>query len=99
MKFKSMYRDEEFALSNCPFCDAVPKIKHIGNVHTKKSIEIRCSACSILMKNSAIHRSMDWLEDISVSQWNNRVNTKQLEEAKAQGFRDAIKEMGKVKGL
>ena len=71
MKFKSMYRDEEFELNNCPFCGSEPKIKHIGNELTKtRTIEISCSRCQAVKTEKAIHKSMSWLEDIAVQGWN-----------------------------
>jgi len=79
MKFKSMYRDMELELKNCPFCGSEPIIKHIGNKHTKIVIEIRCKNCNASKRHGAIHRGMDWLEDISVDSWNMRAtpSTKQ----------------------
>ena len=73
MKFKSMYRDVELELLDCPFCGGEPKIKHVGNEHTKKiKIEIKCSKCRATKTNAALSRSFDWLEDISADDWNTR---------------------------
>lgn len=74
MNFKSMYRNIELELLDCPFCGSEPKIKHIGNDHTKKiKIEIKCSKCRATKINGAIHYYFDWLEDISIEDWNTRV--------------------------
>ena len=70
MKTKRVVDD----LLDCPFCGSRPNIFRIGNDYSKKrTIEIKCSKCLVKVVNSAIRNSFEWLEDISFSKWNNRV--------------------------
>jgi len=61
-------------LKPCPFCGFdKPKVRHIGNNHTKKrSLEISCPKCRIKRTNAALRYGFDWLEEISEKQWNQR---------------------------
>lgn len=60
-------------LSNCPFCDSRPKVKYIGNDHSKsRKIIIKCSDCRATITNGAIAHGFGWLEDVSQGQWNRR---------------------------
>lgn len=62
-------------LLNCPFCGSEPKVKRIGNEHTKRrSIEVKCSGslCRASQVNAAIHHDFKWLQDVSIKAWNNR---------------------------
>jgi len=68
--------DKPIYLSPCPFCGGNASLKHIGNDHTKKrTIEIKCGGkCRATMVNSALLRDFAWLENVSVSAWNQRVS-------------------------
>ena len=81
MLIKSMYRDTMLLVRDCPFCGSEAKFRNIGNRLSKKRVvEISCSGvCSITMKTAAIHRDMDWLEDVSVANWNKRFKNKDKE--------------------
>ena len=79
MKFNSWNGEKEIELLNCPFCDSLPNVKHIGNDHTKtRSIEIKCEnrMCRATMKNSALRLPFNCLEEISSKNWNRRTNFK-----------------------
>ena len=74
-KMKSMYRNMELKLLECPFCGSEPILVNIGNKHTKKrTVKIKCSnkLCRCQIINSALIKSMDWTEDTSVESWNRR---------------------------
>ncbi len=69
--------DKDFTslLSNCPFCDAKPIVKYIGNDHSKsRKIEITCKnhRCRAKMVNAAMAHGFGWLEDVSMGAWNRR---------------------------
>lgn len=58
----------------CPFCGSQPEIKRIGNDFTpKRKITIKCKKCRIERTDSAIRNGMDWLENVAIKQWNERV--------------------------
>jgi hypothetical protein len=60
-------------LKLCPFCGSKPEIIRTGNEHTKsRKLTIRCPKCRIERTNGAIRQGFDWLENISVEQWNAR---------------------------
>lgn len=73
VKFVSVYTDSEYILLNCPFCGGAPDMHYIGNEHTKsKKINIKCGGCRVQRTNAAMKHDFKWLEEISVSQWNER---------------------------
>lgn len=60
-------------LKLCPFCGSIPDIIREGNQHTRKRrVVIRCPTCRVERANAAIQSSMEWLETISIEQWNRR---------------------------
>ncbi len=61
-------------LRNCPFCDERPLAYLIGNYRSRKiEIVIMCKKCNIKMINGAVHKSIEWLEEISIKKWNTRI--------------------------
>ena len=63
----------EEKLLDCPFCGGRPKVKYIGNSYTKtRKIELKCSGCRAKKINGAISNSLEWLENISIEDWNQR---------------------------
>ena len=73
MKFKSMYRDLEIEVENCPLCGREPKVLNYGNKYTPKiKVEIKCKSCNLKLVQGAIAFDMDWLEDTTIKNWNNR---------------------------
>ena len=95
-----MYRDLELEVLNCPFCGSDPIFKNIGNrLTSKRTVEISCKNCSVIMKTSAIHRDMDWLEDVSVQKWNTRKDIKgmnNLEELEKEILQSFLKDGYKI---
>jgi len=66
-------KEVKIELKPCPFCEGEVKLIEIGNDFTKKrSVEIICRKCSVIMKNSALRNNMEWLIDVSVKNWNMR---------------------------
>jgi Lar family restriction alleviation protein len=62
-------------LKNCPFCGSKPIAYLIGNEYTKtRKIVIKCPECRVQITNGAMRKSTEWLEEISIEQWNKRVN-------------------------
>jgi hypothetical protein len=52
-------------------CGGEPEIIRIGNEYTRsRKITIRCPKCRIERTNAAIRQGFDWLEKISIEQWN-----------------------------
>jgi len=74
MKFKSWDNTKEIELLNCPFCDAEPKVSHIGNEHTKKCmIEIKCPKYRIKRTDAVLRHEFDFLEK---AEWRKRMKEK-----------------------
>lgn len=62
------------AMSDCPFCGGVPKIKFIGNNHTRsRSVEIQCTGCRVKRRDGAIHHSQEWVAKVCIGFWNKRI--------------------------
>lgn len=57
----------------CPFCGETPKIIYTGNDHTKiRKIKIKCPKCRIERTDAAMQHDFEWLERISIANWNKR---------------------------
>lgn len=62
-------------LKPCSFCGGDAEMLRRGNAHTKKrSITVRCKKCRVERTNAALIHSMDWLENVSIENWNMRIN-------------------------
>jgi len=73
MKYVSFDGKKDIGLLPCPFCGGEPKVRHIGNDHTRcKSVEISCTDCRVSRIDSARVHGFDWLEEITAKFWNNR---------------------------
>ena len=60
-------------LKSCPFCGTEPKVRHIGNEHTKKrSVKIKCPKCRIERTDASLKHGFDWLDRVAIEQWNKR---------------------------
>lgn len=67
-------------LMPCPFCKGEPILEEIGNDHTKKrSVTIKCKSCRVKLTNAALKHPMQWLIDVSISQWNTRSCIEEIE--------------------
>lgn len=66
--------DEMRELLPCPFCGGEAETRPQGNELTKKGLRytIRCKECRIERTNATLRHGMDWLEKLSVEQWNHR---------------------------
>lgn len=74
MKIKSYDETKEIEFLPCPFCGGEPKVRHIGNDHTKKRVvEVVCPKCRIKRRDGALIQGFAWLEDIAAKNWNQRV--------------------------
>jgi len=65
----------EPSLLDCPFCGARPKMKYIGNAHTRsRKIEVKCTGpcCRVTQTNGAIRFGFKWLEGVAATAWNQR---------------------------
>lgn len=67
----SAYTGREIILCLCPFCGGDPVMSHIGNEWTKsRKIEIKCKGCRVKRIDAAISHGFDWLEEVSIKNWN-----------------------------
>jgi len=74
VKFKTWGGTNERELLPCPFCGGEPIVKYIGNNLTQaRKIEIKCTRCRIKRIDATVRHSFDWLEDVAVGGWNQRV--------------------------
>jgi len=68
------YDTELAELLPCPFCGGKPIAYLQGNERTvKRFITIKCTRCRVQRTDGAIRQSTEWLKNISIEQWNNRV--------------------------
>lgn len=56
-------------LKPCPFCGGIAEIKQKGI----NGLEIKCSDCIAKMTQKVIYKSLEWLKEEMVKDWNNRV--------------------------
>ena len=59
-------------LKPCPFCGGEATISWKGNVHSTRSVVVKCSGCRYERKDSALRYGDDWLLDVAVTAWNRR---------------------------
>ena len=60
-----------------PFCGGEAERILRGNAHTKKrSAEIKCKECNVLMVVGAIRNDLDWCAAIVTGKWNRRAEGK-----------------------
>ena len=75
------YDTELPELIDCPFCGGRPVAFLRGNTYLNKmgkkvSITIKCPKCRIQRTDAAFMNSLEWLEEIAIKHWNNRVSLK-----------------------
>lgn len=64
----------ERLINNCPFCGKEPELITRGNDFTKKrSAEVKCKNCNVIMSVGAIYNNLEWAKNIVVDKWNERV--------------------------
>ncbi len=69
----SNYTGNEISLLNCPFCDGMPELIHVGNSHTSiRAIKIRCLNCNSMREDKSIKNDFKWLENVAIRAWNRR---------------------------
>lgn len=60
-------------LKMCPLCGGLPELTTRGNNFTpKRSAEIKCTKCRLLLVVGAIQSSLDWAIDTVKNKWNTR---------------------------
>lgn len=58
-------------LASCPFCGGDAELILRGNEFTKKrSAEILCNKCNVVMTVGAIRNSLEWCTKIVAEKWN-----------------------------
>lgn len=60
---------DNIILKPCPFCGGPAEIKQ----YKIAGISIRCRRCTITKKQRVIRKSVEWLKDEMVKDWNTRV--------------------------
>jgi Zn ribbon nucleic-acid-binding protein len=66
-------------LKPCPFCAN----KDILISHYKKDgIQIRCSNCGVMFQQRVMRKSIEWLQERLIEDWNSRQALKEVEEIK-----------------
>jgi hypothetical protein len=66
----------ESELLPCPFCGSSPVVDYYG----RNGIEIKCKSCVIKYKQKTIRHDLDWLFGQMKETWNNRTNSKAINE-------------------
>jgi len=56
-------------LKPCPFCGGEAEMLYYGS----KGRIIKCKKCLIQKRQKVLHKSVEWLEDKLIKDWNNRV--------------------------
>ena len=65
---------------NCPFCGQEAELILRGNDWTKRrSAEIKCNKCNVIMIVGAIHGTLDWCTKKVIEKWNKRCPPKKEE--------------------
>ena len=59
-------------LKPCPFCGGEATISWKGNIHSTRSVVVKCSGCRYERKDSALRYGDDWLLNVAVTAWNRR---------------------------
>ena len=54
----------------CPFCGSKAELRYEG----KNGIKIKCTGCLAKMSQKVIHKSLEWLEEVMIKEWNTRIN-------------------------
>lgn len=68
------YDTELEELLPCPFCGAKSIAFLIGNKFMDKiKITIKCPKCLIQRTVGAIRQPIEWLENLAIEKWNNRI--------------------------
>ena len=68
------YETQYDKLKHCPFCGTAPVWYRKGNEQTKsQKIVITCPHCHIIMSQSVIRNSIEWLEEVMIKKWNKRI--------------------------
>lgn len=59
----------DFGLLPCPFCGG----KATMNQFHKYGYEIKCGNCAIRYKQKVLYKSLDWLKETMIKNWNKRI--------------------------
>ena len=67
-------------LKPCPFCGGEANLHHVGNEYTKsRKVVIKCPKCRIARTDAALTHGFDWLDNVAIAAWNQRVDVADLE--------------------
>lgn len=65
------------SLKPCPFCGGKVTIEQ----YCKNGLVIRCPRCAVKRKQKVLTRSLDWLKERMISDWNTRQALAEAEKA------------------
>jgi len=53
----------------CPFCNGEPIIEY----WCRNGIKIKCKSCCVQFRQKVLTKTVDWLKEVMVEDWNRRV--------------------------
>lgn len=65
----SMNIETSVELKACPFCGGEAQMHYYGS----KGRKIKCASCLIQYKQRVIFKSVEWLEEELIKDWNTRI--------------------------
>lgn len=65
--------ETKVSLKDCPFCGGTAGLFHWG----QKGRIVKCTGCLVQKRQKVLRYSTDWLEELLIREWNERVNDTQ----------------------